>query len=69
MGVGYDITFGIDNHSRANGALPSDNHAGLTAFVLRGGSVAGDDNLNDSGRYTLNQGLDGVVQPMQRVRR
>ena len=57
VGVGYDIAFGIDNHSRTNGALPSDDHAGLTAFVLRGGSVAGDDNLNDSGGYTLNQEL------------
>src|ERR1700691_1141510 len=60
MGVGHDVAVGIDDDSGPDGVLAHD-ESGHRAVLFVQGTVAGDDNLNDRGRYFSGETFEGIV--------
>src|ERR1039458_3438545 len=61
VGVGHDVTVGIDDDSGANGVLAHD-ESGLRPVLFVQRAVAGDQNLDDRGRYFGGETFQSIVE-------
>jgi hypothetical protein len=63
MGIGHDVTAGVDNNPRTHRVLANDERSlGSVFFAFAERPVAGDENLHDCGGNLGGKGFKGAVE-------